>query len=286
MFEYNDKSYNISAVIISYNDSKRIVDLCTNLLTFSIFDSLVISDNNSKDKEKDILSQFESKNKEFIKVLFNNSNLGYAKGNNVGLKYLIDKNIDFVFSINSDIGVEKNVVENMIKLLINNQDCSISSCRMIEYGKEKPAFYEFPKISSSISDNLGFTHLFKIHAKPNKIENNIAYVDFLRSSFCCMKYNDLKNINFYDSNIFLYGGEATIGLKLKMLNKKEIISLSDFYMHNHIYSKSYKMTGYKDTYKSFSYIFKNYLNVGCLKLFFYKCSYHLGIMIRKILRIK
>lgn len=287
MFYYN-KYFKISSVIISYNDSDRIVKLVKKLLKFNIFDSIIISDNNSKLEEIEILSKLEEGDRDKIKVIFNKKNLGYAVGNNVGLEYLVVENVDFVFSINSDIDVEKEVVEKMIILLISHPECSISSCRMYEYGKEKQNFYKFPKISSAISENLGITKLFHIKPKPNMIDNEegIAYVDFVRSSFCCMNYNDLKEIGFYDSNLFLYGGEATIGLKFKEINKKEIISLNDFYKHNHIYAKHYKMNAYKDTYKSFKYIFKQYLRIGPIRMFFYKCSYGLGFVIRKVAGIK
>lgn len=66
----------IACVLLNYNDSDRINNLVFKLLEYEIFYFIVVSDNNSKDKEN--LKDFNGR----VKIVFNKENKGYAAGNN------------------------------------------------------------------------------------------------------------------------------------------------------------------------------------------------------------
>lgn len=273
----------IAAVIVNYNDSKRIIDLIKILKSYNILNKIIISDNNSSEEEKRLIEKHET---EVIKVIYNNENLGFSGANNVALEYLKKYDIDYVFTINSDVVVSKETMLKSIDFLNKHSDISLVSAEMKEFGKKKQCFYNFPTIMHSIAENLGLIKIFKI--KPKVIEKYEEYYtcDYIRSSYWCVKYKDFEKIGFFDLNTFLYHVETCVGIKFLRLGKKCAILKNETYEHNHIYKKGYKIKGYKDSYKSLLYIFKYYYNKNSFELLWLKISYYFGLFIRFVLRIK
>lgn len=275
--------YKAAVVIVNYNDSKRITELVKILESYQVLKKIVISDNDSSNEEKELIGKIEN---DVIKVIYNNANLGFSGANNSALEYLKECDIDYVFTINSDVMVSKETMLKSIKFLEEHEDISLVSAEMNEYGEKKQCFYNFPTIKHSIAENLGIIKMFKI--KPKVIEKNENYYmcDYIRSSYWCVKFKDFEKVGFFDLNTFLYHVETCVGIKLSRLGKKCAILANEEYEHNHIYKTGYKIRGYKDSYKSLVYIFKQYYNKNDFELFLLKISYHLGLFIRFVLRIR
>ena len=274
---------NSAVVIVNYNDSERISNLVKTLQSYNILKKIVISDNNSSEENRKIIDSMQN---EVVKVIYNNENLGFSGANNTGLDYLKKCDIDYVFTINSDVMVSKETLLNSINFLKEHEDISLVSAEMNEYGEKKQCFYNFPTIIHAIAENLGIIKIF--HIKPKIIERRENYYicDYIRSSYWCVKFKDFSEVNFFDKNTFLYHVETCVGIKLSRIGKKCAILSNETYEHNHIYKKGYKIKGYKDSYKSLNYIFKNYYNKNSFQLLCLKISYELGLSIRFIMGIK
>ena len=63
---------------------------------------LIIVDNASSDGTIDYVKDF-AKNHKNITIICNNENLGYSKGNNIGIKSVIDKDYEYIALLNNDI---------------------------------------------------------------------------------------------------------------------------------------------------------------------------------------
>lgn len=274
---------NSAVVIVNYNDSDRILNLVKKLESYNFLKKIVISDNNSSEEDRIKMNKAQN---DVVNIIYNNANLGFSGANNSALNYLKDYNIDYVFLLNSDVMVSKDTMINSIEFLKKYDDISLVSAEMNEYGVKKQCFYNFPTIRHSIGENLGFIKLF--HIKPKVIEkyNDYYICDYIRSSYWCVKFEDFAKINFFDLNTFLYHVETCVGIKIARLGKKCAMLSNESYEHNHIYKLGYKIKGYKDTYKSLVYIFKHYYGKNKFELFLYKCSYKIGLLIRKVVGIK
>lgn len=93
----------VGIVILNYKKYKE-TELCIeSLLQQKAVDmSVVIIDNGSKNESVEYLQCQYKKNKK-IKIIELPKNMGYAKGNNVGIKYLRKQKIDYICVANSDI---------------------------------------------------------------------------------------------------------------------------------------------------------------------------------------
>lgn len=274
---------NSAVVIVNYNDSKRILELVNVLKSYDFLKKIVISDNNSSDEERKLIAKAED---DVVHIVFNNANLGFSGANNSALEFLKNENIDYVFTINSDVMVSKETMLKSIEFLKEHEDISLVSAEMNEYGEKKQCFYNFPTITHAVAENIGFIKVFKIQPKIREQYNNYYVCDYIRSSYWCVKYKDFADVKFFDTNTFLYHVETCVGIKLFRNNKKCAILSQETYEHNHIYKDGYKIRGYKDSYKSLLYIFKTYYKKNAFQIFMYKCSYYFGLGLRKAFGIK
>ena len=63
-----------------------------------------------------MLALTSEKNFPDIELITNNENLGYAGGNNVGIRHALAKGCDFILLLNNDVVVDRD----FLKRLVNN----------------------------------------------------------------------------------------------------------------------------------------------------------------------
>lgn len=102
----------IGIVIVNYNGASYQNDALRTLYesTYTNFE-IVIVDSNSKD-DSIALAQKEYPQ---IHYLLQNENVGVAKGNNIGIRYAIERlDVEYILLINNDIEIEKNNLQELI----------------------------------------------------------------------------------------------------------------------------------------------------------------------------
>ncbi|PID62376.1 MAG: glycosyl transferase family 2 [Ignavibacteriae bacterium] len=110
MIETKIKKYKFAFVILHYNTIEEtevcISSILQNIKEENIF--LVIVDNNSPNKTGEILQE-KYKTLTNITVIINNTNLGFAKGNNIGFNYAkYQLKADFIALINNDTFIKQS----------------------------------------------------------------------------------------------------------------------------------------------------------------------------------
>src|SRR3990167_562820 len=71
--------------------------------------NIMVIDNNSSDDSVEVLSKIKG-----INLIRNNKNLGYSGGNNVGIKYALEKGADLILLLNNDTIVDKSLIKKLI----------------------------------------------------------------------------------------------------------------------------------------------------------------------------
>lgn len=100
---------NISFVILNYKTWEEAAACTESILTTQDYADIriVIVDNGSKNGSAEKLTE-QFKNQEKVKVIASETNLGFAKGNNLGIAYAREHyNPDFIVAANSDILFEQ-----------------------------------------------------------------------------------------------------------------------------------------------------------------------------------
>lgn len=260
-----NKLKNLSLIVLNYNSALDTIQCVQQLLSFNSGFKIIIIDNQSKDNSfillKEKFSDFNN-----VNLILSPSNNGYSSGNNIGIKYAIEKyNSKYVGIINPDVIIPKEeVIQNMLNALDSNEHFGFVGARIESElsNKKQLSFWDIPNPLKMI---LGTLNHFKIVSQDHyvQITSDIAQVDCIPGCFFIAKTKSFQKIDFFDENTFLYNEENIIGIKCKHLGIKLIILTNQFYFHNHKSPKSdlpliQKLGTTKYAYMSNKYFCKQY----------------------------
>ena len=173
----------ITAVITSFKSENKIVD-CIKSLGSEI--EIIIIENSNDKKLKNKLEEKYSN----LKCILSEQNLGYAKGNNLGLSLVKTK---YALIINPDATVQSNTIENFIQTAKLKQDFAIIA----------------PFVQEKNQNNLkGF-------------RDGITEVKNVKGFAMFLNLEQFRNIGFFDENFFIYFEEIDLCKRL-IQNKKKI----------------------------------------------------------------
>ena len=113
----------IFVVIVTY-DQKKWISRCYESLRQSVVPlEIIVIDNNSNDGTPNIIkADFPE-----VDLIQSKVNLGFGKGNNLGIKKAYDKGADFVFLLNQDAWIESDSIDKLIKASLSNSEYGILS---------------------------------------------------------------------------------------------------------------------------------------------------------------
>ncbi len=113
----------IYVIIITFNFTNWLEKCIDSILSSTIKVEILIVDNGSTDETISILSR---KYKDII-ILRQTENLGFAKANNIGIKYAYDHGADYFFLLNQDTYIYNNTIEDLLSASLKNTDYGILS---------------------------------------------------------------------------------------------------------------------------------------------------------------
>jgi len=201
----------LSIIILTYNSENDIKDCLDSLL--KNFNSekaeIIIWDNNSKDKTRDILKNYESFS--FIKIIYQDKNIGFALGNNEASKYT---NAKYILLLNSDTISDFKVYEELIEYMENNKNIGVIGPKCVdELGVTQESFgYEFSifkEIFGKIFMSLYLEKIPIIRFIKNKIlyKNKPTEVDWVSGACVLIKKDLWDKIRGLDPNFFFSNGD-------------------------------------------------------------------------------
>lgn len=182
-------------VVLNYN-GKDVIKRCLS----SVFKvdypnfEVVMVDNNSTDGSLEIARSNFSK-ADFIK---NEENLGFASGNNIGIRFALERMADYILVLNNDTEVEKDSLTRLIEASESDEKIGIAS-PVIFNGNTKQVWFSGGKIK--------WLRMKTEHV--NTIKTNEYYeTDFISGCAMLVKAEVFKKIGLFDEDFFLYWEDA------------------------------------------------------------------------------
>ena len=264
-------------VILNYRDSERAIKLAKRVEGFEAVNHIVIVDNNSMDGSYERMLQYQS---EKIEVIKSEKNGGFAAGNNIGAKYIVEHyNPEYLFFANTDtIFKEENILRCM-GVLKDNISLGLVSTRM--YGpdeKEQQASYKYPTYRS-LRKGLFWIERKKWYKQMQKGLSEVCEmptimeVDYIRGSFMFFKTSALVQADFFDEHTFLYFEEPIICTRLNQQGYKVALITDTYYIHDHIEADTNRNAKSTKRYNESMYYFcKEYLKISNMERIVMKAS--------------
>lgn len=274
-------------VILNYNDSENTILMLEDIKKFKSLHAIIIVDNHSTDDSVKKLKSYENKK---IKIVEADENRGYAAGNNIGIRYLIENfDIDNIIISNPDIIVTE---ADILKL---TQDLKKKDVALIAPTIKEPKAisrgWHLPTFASELLSNIPYFHFLEnkiLSYKEEAYKNELTQVEVVKGCFFIIKKDVFEAINFFDENTFLYYEEIIIGKKLKEYGFKTYVDNTVTVIHalSQSVDKSINRINKLKILKSSQFYYEKYVNqMDIFKLALLRISYYIYLFLAHIINL-
>lgn len=202
------KNSKVGVVILTYNSEKFICQ-CLASVKKNIYSPLdiVIVDNNSTDKT------IETVRKQFPKqiILQTGNNIGFAAGNNVGIRYLLNKKCEYILLLNPDTKVSRYLIRKLLHGFFHNKHIGIVG-PIISYLKDQDAIWF---AGGYFNETFCFTKHPFMNQSLRKSKIASRTVDFITGACMMIRSDMIKSVGLLPEKYFLYFEDAFYCKKIR-----------------------------------------------------------------------
>ena len=215
---------------------------------------VLVIDNSSTDG---VLEEIKNKFSDFVKIVPNNKNLGFAKGNNLAVGE-ISKNSNYVLFLNPDVILDENTIFKTYDFAIKQENLGLVTCNLllpnnqidIDCHRAFPtvwnAFCYFTKLEKVLGKIFP-----KIFGRYHLLWENFSLpheIDVCLGAFMLIDRKVGEKVSWWSEDYFLNGEDIDLCYKIKVLEGYKIY----FYPDAKAYHFKGSSKGTKKISKSFS----------------------------------
>lgn len=225
----------VSVCIVNWKTKDLLADCITSIMdrTSGVSYQIIVVDNNSSDGSVEMVKQ-EFPN---CKLIVSKKNLGFSKGNNLGLREATGK---YIFFLNPDTILKTNALYGMFQVLEAHENIGAVGCKLLNAvdSIQYTCARTYPTLLNQLCDLMLLNRLFPKFKLFSTIE--IGYWDHLDSreidclsGACIFARKDIIDIiKGFDAHFFMYAEDVDLcyrikkaGWKLYYLASEEIYHL-------------------------------------------------------------
>ena len=214
-------------VILNYNGRDVIKKCLTSVFKIDYPDfEVVIVDNNSSD------GSFEMAKSTFSKASFirNEENLGFSAGNNIGIRFALERMADYVLLLNNDTEVEAEFLKKLVEEGEKNEAIGVLS-PVIFFENKQDVWFSGGKIN--------WLKMKTAHEQNIK-KDEVYKTKYVTGCAMLIKAGVFKKIGLFDENFFLYWEDADFCLRARKAGFKSLIVSASWVYHAEKSEKSNK----------------------------------------------
>lgn len=220
---------NVFLVILSYKGHKDTHELLNSLQkvkTDGFLMNVVVVDNCPSDQIKIDLKEFKDLN---LHVIYNEKNLGFSGGNNLGIKYSVKNNADYVVVQNNDTLVDPEYIKELIKSAESNDQIGavvpkIYFAKGYEFHKDRYEDEDLGKVIWYAGGYIDWENVLGNHKGVDEVDKGQydKEEDTELATGCCVliKRKVLDKVSGYDEKYFLYYEDADLSQRIQRAGYK------------------------------------------------------------------
>jgi GT2 family glycosyltransferase len=214
----------IAVVILNWNGVQLLEQFLPSVVKYSPEATIYLADNDSTDDSISfVMANFPS-----VKMVKNDSNLGFADGYNEALQHI---DAEIYALVNSDIEVTENWLRPIIKTFENESETAIIQPKILDFKRKE--YFEYAGAAGGFIDKYGYPYcrgrIFDTLEKDNGQYNDNCEI-FWASGACFFirsaVYNELKG---FDADFFAHQEEIDLcwrafnkGYKIKYISESAV----------------------------------------------------------------
>lgn len=160
---------------------------------------VVVVDNGSTDGSPEVLRR------EFpdVTLIENDSNLGFAAGNNVGIRYLLDRAADYVLLLNNDTEVPPSLLRRLVDVAESDRRIGIVGPKILYYRPNDVIWSAGGRV-----DRLGRPSHLRFDEVDDGADQSVQDVDYVTGCALLIKRQAIEQVGALDERFFIYYEEA------------------------------------------------------------------------------
>ena len=244
-------------IILNWNGLTDTLE-CLNSLAKSSYrpTKIVVVDNGSTDHSAEIISKTYPQ----VDVLCNSKNEGFCKGNNIGIRYALERGAEYVWLLNNDTEVEVNTLERLIEAAESSSEIGLVS-PIIHYFGEKTKV----QFAGSYID----IDTFDIHYPENKESAGAVFQTgpsvLLWATALLIKKSVIEKIGLLEERFFAYWEDTEYSLRSLKSGHRNVVCATARVYHKR------KLTSEGEEPKKSAYFYyyfeRNYLLLRCKEIY-------------------
>ncbi|MCL5783737.1 MAG: glycosyltransferase family 2 protein [Patescibacteria group bacterium] len=206
-----------SVITVTYNSSKIITAFLNSLIkNLSDKGEIIVVDNNSKDETVKIVKDIKSKVGIQFKIIEATKNLGYGRGNNLGVKNAQGK---YLLFLNPDTEITDNSILKLLEFIKTHQEAGIVAPRLIQQGgKVQPSVRKLPTVWGAIKEYfLGQANEYEAYVPQG---NRALEVESVVGAAIFISKHLFESVGGFNEKYFMYFEDLDLCRKILKQNKK------------------------------------------------------------------
>lgn len=201
----------VSIIILNWNGLKDTIECLESLkkITYPNYEVIVV-DNGSKGNDVNVL---EKKYKDYIRLIKNKENLGFAEGNNVAIRQVLrEGKSDYILLLNNDTVVAPNFLTELVKASQLHDNVAISQAKIL-LTKARGIHS-----TGNICDIYGAVICRGNREKDKEYEKVDSNFFYPAGACMLIKKKALEEIGLFDKELFAYNEDLDLGWRARLLN--------------------------------------------------------------------
>lgn len=209
----------VSLIVLAWNGLKLTLEALKSIEGLEakrVKAETIVVDNGSTDGTEQKLRNHKLSNMPF-KLIRNPQNLGFAQGNNVGIKDALKAGADYVLLLNNDVVLPKNLLSQLIGVAQKEKKAGIFSPKIyfasgFEFHRERYKPSERGKVIWFAGGKIDWDNVLSSHRGVDKVDKGeyekVQETDFATGACMLVKRQVFEKIGLFDPAYFLYWEDA------------------------------------------------------------------------------
>jgi GT2 family glycosyltransferase len=199
----------VAIIVLNWNGKEDTLECLESILKIDYpnFEIIVVDNGSSDDSVKAIKNRFPE-----ICILETGENLGYAGGNNFGIRYALQNGSDYILILNNDIIVDPQLVNSFIDASAHLPKGGIFGAKIYYFSAPNRIWCAGTKWSNKIS---AFNHLGFGCIDDGTDFNSLVETDYACGCVLFIRADVLNKIGLFDEDFYLTFEETDLCYRAK-----------------------------------------------------------------------
>lgn len=178
-------------VVLNWNQANDTLECLSSLTNVNCEKTRILVVDNGSDKRLSVAEMFP-----WVTLIENPTNLGFAEGNNVGIRYALEQNADYIFLLNNDARAKTETIAHLVAIMEQDPSIGILCPTITSYSNPQRHY-----VGAKIYWKLGLG--LEIERIPEGLPSFLE-TDYAPGCALLIRADAIRKIGLLDSDYFAY----------------------------------------------------------------------------------